>query len=130
MFFILIKPTTGMDPASRRYFWNLIRKASYYGITTLLSTHSMQECEALCTKIVIMTGGRIQCIGTAQHIKNKYCKELSLVIKCQRRVEDTRESFRNDIFLLQDFILKNIPNSILKGKNTNKFSFKFFLEKI
>ncbi len=62
----------------------------------------MQECEALCTKLVICKQGQIQCIGTAQSIKSKYCNGLNLTLKCTSNAD-----------LLENFILKNISNSRL-----------------
>jgi ABC-type multidrug transport system ATPase subunit len=38
----------------------------------LLTSHSMEECEALCTRIGIMTAGRLACLGTVQHLKNRF----------------------------------------------------------
>ena len=42
------------------------------GHTVLLTSHSMGECEALCTRIGIMTAGRLACLGTVQHLKNSF----------------------------------------------------------
>ncbi len=38
----------------------------------LLTSHSMEECEALCTRIGIMTAGRLACLGSVQHLKNRF----------------------------------------------------------
>lgn len=103
-----------MDPGSRRYFWNLIRKARKFGITTILSSHSMEECEALCSELVIMKNGALKCMGSAKCIKSKYGKGYSLMIKCRPQIEPT-----NEISILEEFILKNIPYSAVKGTQTN-----------
>ena len=42
------------------------------GHTVVLTSHSMEECEALCTRIGIMTAGRLACLGTVQHLKNRF----------------------------------------------------------
>lgn len=42
------------------------------GHTVLLTSHSMEECEALCNRIGIMRGGRLQCVGTVQHLKSRF----------------------------------------------------------
>ena len=42
------------------------------GHTVILTSHSMEECEALCTRIGIMTQGRLRCLGTVQHLKNRF----------------------------------------------------------
>lgn len=42
------------------------------GHTVVLTSHSMEECEALCTRIGIMTSGRLACLGSVQHLKNRF----------------------------------------------------------
>ena len=67
----LDEPSSGMDPVSRRHMWDIItRERDRRSI--VLTTHSMEECEALCTRIGIMTAGRFQCLGGQQHLKTKY----------------------------------------------------------
>ena len=72
----LDEPSTGMDPKARRFMWKVIsritteRKQS----TVILTTHSMEEAEALSTRLGIMVSGNFKCIGTPQHIKSKYGK--------------------------------------------------------
>ena len=67
----LDEPSSGMDPVSRRHMWEIImRERTLRSI--VLTTHSMEECEALCTRIGIMTAGRLQCLGGQQHLKTKY----------------------------------------------------------
>ncbi len=44
----------------------------FTGHTVILTSHSMEECEALCTRIGIMTAGRLRCLGTVQHLKNRF----------------------------------------------------------
>lgn len=101
-----------MDPASRRYFWNLIRKARKYGVTTILSSHSMEECETLCSELVIMKNGALKCMGSSKYIKAKLGKGYSLIMKCRSQIEPT-----NEIFILEEFVLRNIPNAVVKGDN-------------
>ena len=42
------------------------------GHTVVLTSHSMEECEALCTRVGIMTAGHLRCLGTVQHLKNRF----------------------------------------------------------
>lgn len=49
--------------------------------TIILTTHSMEECEALSSKVGIMVGGRLRCLGSIQHLKNKFGNGLMLEIK-------------------------------------------------
>ena len=63
-----------MDPQARRFMWKIISRVSSEKkqATIILTTHSMEEAEALATRLGIMVKGNFKCIGTPQHIKNKY----------------------------------------------------------
>jgi ATP-binding cassette subfamily A (ABC1) protein 3 len=67
----LDEPSTGMDPASRRFMWRLIQ-ATMATRSVILTTHSMDECEALCGRIGILVNGTLQCLGNAQHLKHRF----------------------------------------------------------
>jgi ABC-2 type transport system ATP-binding protein len=60
----LDEPTTGFDPEARRQFWELIRQLSAEGTTILLTTHYLDEADALADRVAVLLGGRIQRIGT------------------------------------------------------------------
>ena len=67
------QPSTGMDPVARRDLWKTIIGMTSDGSTSvILTTHSMEECEALCPRIGIMATGRLKCLGSAQHLKSRY----------------------------------------------------------
>jgi ATP-binding cassette subfamily A (ABC1) protein 3 len=70
----LDEPSTGMDPKARRFMWRVIARVASEkkNATVILTTHSMEEAEALSSRLGIMVKGNFQCIGTPQHIKNKY----------------------------------------------------------
>lgn len=72
-----------MDPEACRFMWDVVGEISKKGESAIvLTTHSMQEAEALSTKMGIMVqGGVFRCIGTSQHIKNKYGKGFVIDIK-------------------------------------------------
>lgn len=56
---LLDEPTTGFDPAARRRFWELIRKLSGEGTTILLTTHYLEEAEALADRLAVISRGRV-----------------------------------------------------------------------
>ncbi|MFZ0171952.1 MAG: ABC transporter ATP-binding protein [Acidimicrobiales bacterium] len=60
----LDEPTTGLDPAARRTTWDLIRSLSSEGTTVLLSSHYMDEVEALAQTVAVLARGRIVAIGS------------------------------------------------------------------
>ena len=66
---LLDEPTTGVDPAARRKIWETINNIRKSGTSIILTSHSMEECEALCDRLAIMVGGTFQCVGGPQHIK-------------------------------------------------------------
>ncbi len=70
----LDEPTGGVDPVTRRQFWDLIYQASSGGITVFVTTHYMDEAE-YCDRISIMEAGRIEAIGTPAELKTKYRAE-------------------------------------------------------
>ncbi|VTJ88283.1 Hypothetical predicted protein, partial [Marmota monax] len=67
---LLDEPSSGMDPCSKRYLWQTIMKEAQEGCAVVLTSHSMEECEALCTRLAIMVNGCFQCLGSPQHIRN------------------------------------------------------------
>lgn len=63
--------------------WTLISNISTLRkqSTVILTTHSMEEAEALCTKIGIMVNGQFKCFGSSQHIKDKYGMGFEIEVK-------------------------------------------------
>ncbi len=64
--FLKDEPTTGMDPGARRLLWNCVLDMIRGGQSVVLTSHSMEECEALCTRLAIMVNGKFQCLGSIQ----------------------------------------------------------------
>lgn len=67
----LDEPTGGVDPITRRKFWELIYKASSEGMTVFVTTHYLDEAE-YCNRVSIMVDGRINALDTPQELKKKY----------------------------------------------------------
>ncbi len=67
----LDEPTGGVDPATRRQFWELIYEAAAHGITVFVTTHYMDEAE-YCDRISIMVDGKIKAIGTPDELKRNF----------------------------------------------------------
>jgi ABC-2 type transport system ATP-binding protein len=64
----LDEPTSGVDPITRRQFWEMIYEAAHHGTTVLVTTHYMDEAE-YCDRISIMVAGRIAVMGTPSELK-------------------------------------------------------------
>ncbi|CAM9229777.1 unnamed protein product [Phaeothamnion confervicola] len=70
----LDEPSTGMDPVARRGMWEVISNIVTRDAkcAMILTSHSMEETEALCSRIGIMVGGRLRCLGSSQHLKSRF----------------------------------------------------------
>jgi ABC-2 type transport system ATP-binding protein len=64
----LDEPTTGFDPSARRAAWDLVRSLTHGGTTVILTTHYMDEAEALADRVAIISGGRIVAKGAPQSL--------------------------------------------------------------
>ncbi|XP_041938363.1 uncharacterized protein abca12 isoform X4 [Alosa sapidissima] len=69
---LLDEPSSGMDPRSKRHLWKIISEQVKGKCAVVLTSHSMEECEALCTRLAIMVQGQFRCLGSLQHIKNRF----------------------------------------------------------
>jgi ATP-binding cassette subfamily A (ABC1) protein 3 len=90
----LDEPSTGMDPQARRFMWDVISKISTKRgqSSVILTTHSMEEAEALSTKMGIMVQGTFKCMGSTQHIKNKFGTGYEIEVKIRNLTEDEIKS--------------------------------------
>lgn len=87
----LDEPTTGMDPKARRFLWNCIIDLVKEGHSVILTSHSMEECEALCTRLAIMVNGQFRCLGSIQHLKNKYGAGYTLTLRVGGELSNMRD---------------------------------------
>jgi ABC-type multidrug transport system ATPase subunit len=78
---ILDEPSTGLDPKARKDLWRVIKKAANTA-PILLTTHSMEEAEVLCSRIGIFMKGRLRCIGTAGELKARSGDGFYIHIEC------------------------------------------------
>ncbi|ELK10775.1 ATP-binding cassette sub-family A member 3 [Pteropus alecto] len=79
----LDEPSNGMDPVARRLLWDTVARARESGKAIIITSHSMEECEALCTRLAIMVQGQFKCLGSPQHLKSKFGSGYSLRAKVQ-----------------------------------------------
>ncbi|MES2808386.1 MAG: ATP-binding cassette domain-containing protein [Bacteroidota bacterium] len=91
---LLDEPTTGLDPQSRRQLWERIEAIRDRGHAVLITTHSMEEAEAVCDRIAIIDHGRIIAIDTPQELIEKHRNDPE-VIAVSRRGKVTLE----DVFI-------------------------------
>ena len=67
----LDEPTSGVDPLTRRQFWELIYEAAAQGVTLMVTTHYMDEAE-YCDRVSIMVDGKIEALDTPRVLKQQY----------------------------------------------------------
>eukprot|EP00057_Strongylocentrotus_purpuratus_P015922 XP_011670396.1 PREDICTED: ATP-binding cassette sub-family A member 3-like [Strongylocentrotus purpuratus] len=76
---LMDEPTTGMDPITKQRVLNSIVNVVRDNRSVILTSHSMEECEAVCTRLAIMVNGQFCCLGSPQHVKNRHGNGYSLV---------------------------------------------------
>lgn len=81
----LDEPTTGMDPSAKRNVWNVVTRYRNKGNSLVLTSHSMEECERLCTRLIIMLAGKMEAIATSYRLKQKYSKTGHLIVQLKRQ---------------------------------------------
>ncbi|MBN3036004.1 MAG: ABC transporter ATP-binding protein [Bacteroidales bacterium] len=88
----LDEPTGGVDPITRRQFWELIYEAARGGITVFVTTHYMDEAE-YCDRVSIMVDGRIETIGPPAFLKEKHqaASMEQVFLKLARKRQNERE---------------------------------------
>jgi ABC-2 type transport system ATP-binding protein len=79
----LDEPTSGVDPNSRRQFWDLIYELSGQGVTVFVTTHYMEESE-YCDRLGVIYRGELIALGTPRALKTEHMQEAVLEIECER----------------------------------------------
>jgi ABC-2 type transport system ATP-binding protein len=78
----LDEPTSGVDPISRRQFWDLIHRMAAEGVTVFVTTHYMDEAE-YCNRLALIDRGRIVALGTPTELKQRYMRGELLLVECE-----------------------------------------------
>ncbi|RNA41260.1 ATP-binding cassette sub-family A member 5-like isoform X1 [Brachionus plicatilis] len=108
---LLDEPSTGLDPQSKRKFWNIISETLIMASkSAILTTHSMEEAEALCHRIGIMVNGELKCLGSSQYLKEKFGAGYLLELKISKNKMDEFNLFINDLFNGQAIELDNFSD--------------------
>ncbi len=69
---ILDEPTAGLDASARHELWDLIRALSAAGVSVLLTTHYLDEADALCQRVAVLDQGRLRALGAPSALKRRY----------------------------------------------------------
>ncbi|XP_035969082.2 phospholipid-transporting ATPase ABCA3-like [Halichoerus grypus] len=113
----LDEPSTGLDPVARRLLWDTITWMCRRGKAIVIASHSMEECEALCTRLAIMVKGRFKCLGSPQHLTNKFGNAYTLTAKIKfGNNEDKLEAFK-------EFMAATFPGNIIHREHRGIISY-------
>ncbi|XP_060587751.1 cholesterol transporter ABCA5-like isoform X2 [Ruditapes philippinarum] len=122
---LLDEPSTGMDPQSKRFLWDTISNSfenSNRG--AILTTHYMEEADALCSRIAIMVNGTMECLGSSQHLKSKYGSGYSLEIKLNADENDDDEILRQKMERLHGYIRELFPEAVVTEQFSERVQYK------
>jgi ABC-2 type transport system ATP-binding protein len=78
----LDEPTSGVDPITRRQFWELIHQMAEQGVTVFVTTHYMEEAE-YCNRLALIFRGKIVALGTPSELKRNLMKGQLLLVECE-----------------------------------------------
>ncbi|XP_075953776.1 retinal-specific phospholipid-transporting ATPase ABCA4-like isoform X3 [Anarhichas minor] len=117
---LLDEPTTGMDPHSRRFLWNAIMSVIQDGRAVVLTSHSMEECEALCTRLAIMVNGNFKCLGTIQNLKYKFGDGYVVTMK----IKAAKAGLSPDLEPVESFIESSFPSCVQREKHYNTLQYE------
>uniref|UniRef100_A0A8C3T374 ATP binding cassette subfamily A member 12 n=1 Tax=Chelydra serpentina TaxID=8475 RepID=A0A8C3T374_CHESE len=108
---LLDEPSSGMDPNAKRHLWKIITEEVQNQCSVILTSHSMEECEALCTRLAIMVNGSFQCLGSLQHIKSRFGRGFTVKMHLMSSEVSTEA--------LTELMQSHFPNTCLKDRHLN-----------
>lgn len=110
----LDEPTSGVDPISRRNFWDLINELSSNGITVFVTTHYLEEAE-FCNNIILINAGKLIAEGSSKELKTNYLTNTILEIECEKTVL-AMEILEKENFVDEVSIFGNNMHIAVNGK--------------
>eukprot|EP00401_Gymnodinium_catenatum_P036639 CAMPEP_0117489360 /NCGR_PEP_ID=MMETSP0784-20121206/16994_1 /TAXON_ID=39447 /ORGANISM="" /LENGTH=756 /DNA_ID=CAMNT_0005284083 /DNA_START=108 /DNA_END=2378 /DNA_ORIENTATION=+ len=116
---ILDEPTTGLDPLSRRGIWSTIMEVKDSGGCCLLTTHMLEEAEALCEHLVVLNQGTIVAGGSVQSLKETWGAGYMLNVETDLAETECSKRFLNNLLAAEDRTPIKIGS---KGQMTFRFT--------
>lgn len=114
----LDEPTSGVDPISRRNFWDLINDLSASGTTVLVTTHYLDEAE-FCNNIILINAGKLVAQGNSKALKTNYIKNPILEIETDKTV-DSLEILEKEKWVGETSIFGNYIHVILNNSTIDE----------
>ncbi|XP_049904471.1 glucosylceramide transporter ABCA12 isoform X1 [Epinephelus moara] len=107
---LLDEPSSGMDPHTKRHLWKIISEEVKGKCAVVLTSHSMEECEALCGRLAIMVKGQFRCLGSLQHIKNRFGSGFTVKMYLAKASCDAEA--------ITGFMQRRFPSTYLKDQHS------------
>jgi ABC-2 type transport system ATP-binding protein len=96
----LDEPTAGLDPQSRAHMWNVVRQLRDNGMTVFITTHYLEEADALCDRIAIIDSGKIVAEGTPNDLKREISGDVvTVTLAADDAAEKAVDLFANEPYL-------------------------------
>ncbi|MEJ2058817.1 MAG: ABC transporter ATP-binding protein, partial [Desulfofustis sp.] len=116
----LDEPSTGLDPQSRRYLWEIVNDIKADGKTIIMTTHSMDEAQYLCDTIAIMDDGRIIAEGSPAELIAAYCKTNTISLQGAESIRALEEiglayQLTNGSLVIRTDNVDTVLNKLLKS---------------
>jgi len=121
----LDEPTSGVDPISRRGFWDLINDLSAEGITVFVTTHYLEEAE-FCNNIILLNAGKIIAEGNSKELKSNYIKGNIFEVECSKPIA-AMELLESETFIDETSIFGNNIHILVNEKFNNDTQIKTLL---
>jgi ABC-2 type transport system ATP-binding protein len=104
---IMDEPTTGLDPVLRKHMWDLIRIVNQAGTTIIISSHLLDEIEDRCSRVAIISKGKLMVAGTPNQIKELYSKNEEIHL----------ETYPGNYIMLEEWLkISGLPISMCINK--------------
>ncbi|XP_074551593.1 glucosylceramide transporter ABCA12-like [Halichoeres trimaculatus] len=108
---LLDEPSSGMDPHTKRHLWKILSEEVKGKCAVVLTSHSMEECEALCSRLAIMVKGQFRCLGSLQHIKNRFGSGFTVKMYLAEA--------SCDVEAITGLMQRRFPSTYLKDQHSN-----------
>jgi ABC-2 type transport system ATP-binding protein len=112
----LDEPTSGVDPISRRQFWELIHHMAAEGVTVFVTTHYMEEAE-YCNRLALIFRGKMVALGTSTELKRNSMKGELLLVECEP-LGDAMEALRKTPGVLDAAVFGNALHLVVENAAT------------
>lgn len=121
----LDEPTTGLDPSARSLIWDKVTDLKNKGTAIVLTTHYMEEAQAICGRIIILHQGKIIANDTPQNLLKKLDSPRTLILEIKSEFDEkwfsifNVEFFKNEIYIRSDNIIEDL-NKIFEVAKTHQ----------